>query len=293
MKDLRLWVVGCARDCGRYLPFVFRNLDQLRPWFADVQVRLLENNSEDDTASQIRTYASSYEGVRWRQLPELEGLGLVRTERLAHLRNGLLSWMLSDHCWSASDLVMMLDWDEVNAQCWQVQHWPELLRGFLARPQQAALFANQNGPYYDLWALRHKTRMPHDPWQQVLALHQKQPWLTDQQLIQRAYMPLQFSLDPTSSPETVESAFGGLAFYKASWLQRNPSPYCGVISKWLDESGASPRLLRWQVAEHVSFHAGLRALGATLLISPSLINWTTAGLPDLRPNPKAWRYLSC
>ena len=39
------------------------------------------------------------------------------------------------------------------------------------------------------------------------------------------------------------------------------------------------RLLRWQVAEHVSFNQGLRALGATLLISPSLINWTTATSP--------------
>ena len=134
--------------------------------------------------------------------------------------------------------------------------------------------------------------MPHDPWQQVFELHQQKPWLTDQQLIDQAYIPLQFYLDPTSSEEMVESAFGGLAFYKASWLQRNSSFYCGVISKWLDVPGLTSRLLRWQVAEHVSFNQGLRALGATLLISPSLINWTTAGLPNLRPNPKAWRYLS-
>ena len=95
MNDLRLWVVGCVRDCGRYLPSVFRNVDHLRPWFFDVQVRLLENNSQDDTAAQIRAYASSYEGVHWRELPELDDLALVRTERLAHLRNALLAWMRS------------------------------------------------------------------------------------------------------------------------------------------------------------------------------------------------------
>ena len=109
MNDLRLWVAGCARDCGRYLPSVFRNLDQLRPWFADVQVRLLENNSQDDTVAQIKSYSSTHEGVYWRELPEIDHLGLVRTERLAHLRNALLSWMRSDRYWSASDLVMILD----------------------------------------------------------------------------------------------------------------------------------------------------------------------------------------
>ena len=293
MNDLRLWVVGCARDCGKYLPSVFQNVNQLRPWFADVQLRLLENDSQDDTVDQIRTYAAVFDSLRWRQLPGLEQQGLVRTERMAHLRNALLAWIRSDCLWSASDLVLMLDWDEVNAQPWQVEHWPELLRAFLSRPQQAAVFANQKGPYYDLWALRHVTRMPHDPWQRVFDLHCRQPLLSDQELIERAYLPLVFTLDPKSSPESVESAFGGLGFYKASWLDRNRSVYSGVVSRWLGESDYSSRLIRWQVAEHVSFHAGLRALGGSLWICPSLINWTTADLPDLRPNPKAWRYLSC
>ena len=217
----------------------------------------------------------------------------LRTKRPTHLRNAVLDWIRSDPYWSPSDLVLVLDWDEVNAQPWCVTHWPELLRDFLARPQQAALFANQYGPYYDLWALRHLQRMPHDPWQQVLELHCQQPWLSDQQLIDQAYQPLQFSLHPAASPEPVESAFGGLGFYKASWLQHNRSQYCGVITRWVEPIAKPPRLLRWQVAEHVSFHAGLRALGATLWIHPALINWTTADLPSLRPNPQAWRYLSC
>ena len=293
MIDLCLWVVGCARDCGRYLPSVFRNIEQLRPWFADLQVRLLENDSQDDTIEHIKMYASLREGVLWRHLPGLARQNLVRTERLAHLRNAVLAWMFSDPLFNSADLVLMLDWDEVNAQPWSVSHWPKLLGDFLARPQQAALFANQRGPYYDLWALRHPQLMPKDPWQQVLDLHCHQPQLSDQHLIEKAYNPLQFSLDSEGMPESVDSAFGGLGFYKGGWLLRNQASYCGVVSRWVEPLEGPSQLLRWQVAEHVSFNLGLRSIGAKLLIHPALINWTTADLPFLRPNPEAWRYLSC
>jgi hypothetical protein len=52
-------------------------------------------------------------------------------------------------------------------------------------------------------------------------------------------------------------------------------------------------LIRWQCAEHVSFHAGLRAAGGSLWLHPGLLNWPTEALPDgLRLNPASWRHLS-
>ncbi len=287
-----LWVLGCARDCGRHLPSVFRNLDQLRPWFSDVQVLLLENDSRDDTLQQIRAYADARAGIQARGMPGLDDQIPVRTERLAHLRNACMGWLQRQGGLKGDDLVLVLDCDEVNAGLWDVNRWPQLFDWFLGRQDAAAMFPNQRGPYYDLWALRHPDRCPVDVWQQVLELHCRHPELSDAALIEQAYHPWQFSVNPAGLPEAVESAFGGLGFYKTRWLRRNAANYCGSISRWIDHSEEGTRLIRWQVAEHVAFHAGLRAQGGTLWLQPALVNWTTALLPDLRPNPSAWRQLS-
>jgi hypothetical protein len=93
-------------------------------------------------------------------------------------------------------------------------------------------------------------------------------------------------------PLAVESAFGGLGFYKTSWLSKNPFPYVGDQTKLIMRS-TGPHLLRRQVAEHVSFHAGLRSVGAKLWIHPALINWDTQSSlhAGMGLNPASWRHL--
>ena len=287
-----LWILACARDCGCYLPQVFDNLDRLRPYFESLKIFILENDSTDDTFEQIQIYANNRSGISARGMRGIDRSVPVRTERLAHLRNGLIGWLRRETGFKLDDLVLVLDCDEVNAEPWDLGNWPDVLAWFLSQKDAAAVFANQRGPYYDLWALRHPQRCPVDVWQQVLELHCRQPQLSDLELIEQAFQPWQFSLDPLAAPERVKSAFGGLGFYKMEWLWRNEGAYSGSMSRWIDHPDRGLRLIRWQVAEHVAFHAGLRAAGGSLWIHPGLINWTTAALPDLRPNPSSWRHLS-
>ena len=290
--NLNLTVLGCAQNCGKHIESVFKNIHQLSQRFNGSRVLILENDSTDDTIDQIRLHQHLLSNLTARSFSGLNGRIPAKTERLAHLRNGAMEWLRQQNASAHNTLVLVLDLDEVNATPWPISSWLEALQWFISQPDAAGLFANQQGPYYDLWALRHPQRCPVDVWHEVLNLHLQQPELSDEELIERAYQPWQFEINSSAGPEAVDSAFGGLGFYKLSWLQRNLQPYSGVISLWLETPGQGSKLVRWQVAEHVSFHAGLRQAGASLWIHPALINWTTAHLPELRPNPRGWRHLS-
>ena len=287
-----LIVLGCAQNCGKHIENIFTNIHRLSQRFNSSQVLILENDSTDDTTDQIRLHQHLLSNLTARSFNGLNARIPAKTERLAHLRNGAIEWLKQQRTNTDETLVLVLDLDEVNATLWPIHSWLPALQWFISQPDAAGLFANQQGPYYDLWALRHPQRCPVDVWQEVLRLHLQQPELSDEELIERAYRPWQFEINSGAAPEAVDSAFGGLGFYKLSWLHRNHQPYSGLITLWLEASGQGSKLVRWQVAEHVSFHAGLRQAGASLWIHPALVNWTTAHLSELRPNPRGWRHLS-
>jgi hypothetical protein len=289
----KLWIVGCAQNCAAYLPGVFDNIERLRSRFASSELLILENDSVDQTGAFIRSYGQARHGVHALAFAGLNQAIPVKTVRLAHLRNASMAWLEQQGAWCADSLVLILDLDQVNQAPWDLDAFDQVLQWFMRKPKAAAVFANQQGPYYDLWALRHPERCPDDVWEAVRDLKLSDPELTDQQLLERVYLPRQFELASDQPPFKVESAFGGLGFYKTSWLARAPFPYCGERTRLLHRP-AGVQLLRWQVAEHVSFHAGLRALGARLWIHPALLNWNTrAALAEgMAPNPASWRHLS-
>ena len=292
----RLWILGCAQNSARYFPHIFANLERCQSYFQDSTILVLENDSRDGTCAWLRQYGRSNGRLQAKAFKGLNERISAKTVRLAALRNAGIDWLRAQGALeSANDLVMILDLDEVNADPWDFTQWEQVLSWFLARDQAGAVFANQQGPYYDLWALRHPQLCPHDVWWHVYQIHLQHPLLSDEQCIERGYAPWQFTLSPDQEPFQVESAFGGLGLYKTSWLRRAQAPYCGEQARLLSAADAGLQLLRWQVAEHVSFHAGLRAAGASLWLYPGWINWNTQAVADkggLRPNPAAWRHLA-
>ena len=291
-----LWVLGCVQNGGSHLPNIFANLEKSRDFFSETNIFILENDSSDNTRLFLSQYrkqrvslqAKAFQGLNER-IPE-------KTVRLAALRNAGLDWIQSQGAYDRpNDLVMILDLDEVNADPWDLSQFEQVLFWFLARHQAGGVFANQKGPYYDLWAFRHPVLCPHDIWWHVYQMHLRHPQWSDDECLHSGYLPWQVRFDPEDSPFVVESAFGGLGLYKASWLRKAQAPYCGEQARWLALDDGGVKLLRWQIAEHVSFHAGLRAAGASLWIYPGWINWNTQVLADrggLRPNPSSWRFLS-
>ena len=289
----RALITGCVRDSGRHLPALFRNIELLRTLFEQSDVLLLENDSRDDTVAAIRAYAAEAKAVHALGFPGLAEQIPIKTVRLAHLRNTALAWQQQRGGWSDLDVLVVLDCDSVNADPWDLQAYSDVLGWWWQQPDGGGLFANQEGPYYDLWALRHPQQSPDDVWAAIAQLHGQRPDLTDPQLLEAVYAPRQFTLDPAAAPLAVQSAFGGLGFYRASWLQRVQPRYCGEQPlAWDGPEGR--RWWRWQCCEHVSFNQALSHSGAKLWIHPRLINWNTRRLQQqggLRPNPSGWRHL--
>ena len=116
--------------------------------------------------------------------------------------------------------------------------------------------ANQRGPYYDIWALRHKNWSPNDCWAQYKFLNIYDPD-TEKNIYSSVYSRM-ITLPINSAWIEVDSAFGGLAIYKKELF--NIAEYVG-----LDEHGE-------EVCEHVHFHNRLKQHGAKLFINPQLIN---------------------
>lgn len=290
---MRALITGCAQNCAPWLPAVLANVERLRALCSSSRVLLLENDSSDATVELIRDYGHSQPGVWALGFPGLNGRLPAKTVRLAHLRNTALAWLEAHGGWESIDVLVVLDLDGVNAAPWTLEAVRGALAWWQAQPAAAGLFANQRGPYYDLWALRHRQLCPDDVWAAMLKMHGQRPDLSDAQLLAHVYEPRQFELASDRPPLEVDSAFGGLAFYSAAWLARTQARYCGEQPlRWQGPQGE--RWLRMQCCEHVALHRQLRCAGGRLWIHPGLINWDTrsAAAAGMTPNPSGWRHLN-
>lgn len=275
------------------LPAVIKNLVKFTSLFANSEIIILENDSSDSTKSLLTKYQDS-SLLRFYSFGSLDRRFPVKNERLAFLRNASISYLKEANASSSDDLVMILDLDEVNSLPWDLPSFLSALNWFYQRKSAASISANQIGIYYDLWALRHSTYCPSDIWHSQYTLHHRKPSLSDNELMTATLNSSCISFNPTDPPVPVDSAFGGLAFYKLSWLYKlDNSPYTGSCPIW-SLKGTDTPLRSIQVCEHVSFHKQLRMLGAELFIHPSLVNWDTRFFGNRLPfRPGYWRELLC
>jgi hypothetical protein len=195
--------------------------------------------------------ASEHEGFSYASLGALRQRLPLRTARLAHCRNHCLEVLRQRGGAAAYDYVVVADLDGVNSRlsqasvrsCWQRHDWD-------------VCAANQDGPYYDIWALRHDPWCPGDCWEQMRFL--RDHGLGTAAAIQAAVNARMIRIPLDAPWIAVDSAFGGLAIYRSTVLQEGV--YVG-----LDSGGQ-------EVCEHVSLHAQIRARGGRLFINPALIN---------------------
>ena len=76
----------------------------------------------------------------------------------------------------------------------------------------AACTANQAGPYYDVWALRHHTWSPNDCWKQQKFL-QNHGWSKVHSIFSSVYARM-IVIPQFSTWIEVDSSFGGLGLYR-------------------------------------------------------------------------------
>jgi hypothetical protein len=257
-----LLVVGLARNCSGTLPGEVQRLRTALPGFRRVRWFVVESDSEDDTVAVLRQLEQEVPDFGFRSFGTLRTALPLRTQRIAHCRNAYLDHLRQDPACARVGYVVVADLDGANthltaaamASCWQRDDW-------------AACTANQAGAYYDVWALRHPLWSPGDCWAQARFL------TSHGQDEERAKMATIFSRMITLAPGSpwleVDSAFGGLAIYRAEALR---------VGRY---EGLSPQ--GEEICEHVSLHAALRAQGGRIFINPALINSDSSHLAQYWP----------
>jgi glycosyltransferase involved in cell wall biosynthesis len=278
---------GCARNCAAHLPAALANIERLSALFDETFTVVVENDSTDATKAVLAQWGAGRPGYSGIHLDGLAGLEPARTRRLEFARNACLQAVLGEPRLAACDYLVVMDLDDAAARPLDLEAVRRALQFLREREQAAAVFANQRGVYYDLWALRHAQKCPGDLWEAVFD-HARNNGVDDARAFAAAFQPRVFSL-PTDAPALeVDSAFGGLGIYKLPWVARNPNPYLGYKLKLLRQPDGAVQVIRWQCCEHVHFHRGLRGLGGELFVLPWLVNRETFGM---RFPPSAWRGL--
>ena len=264
---------GCARNCQSYLPAVLNNIERIRSLFATSAMLVCENDSTDNTRDILADWGRSAPNFT---LLNLDGLGQTPWPnlRLEFARNTLLDNIRSWPSLRSHELLLVLDFDDVNANDLDLNQLSGALEWMTAQDDVAAIFPNQvGGNYYDMWALRHKTLCPTDIWEDV-ADYQRLHQCDDETAFAAVFKTREFSLPTDAAPLEVDSAFGGFGAYRLDYVLRNPNPYLGQKTKVIQDAGTIA-IVRWQQCEHVHFHAGLRSLGGKLFIIPALVNTDT------------------
>ena len=252
----RILVVGVARNCERNIKNDVSRLYEALKICKALSWLVVESDSSDRTVESLRGLEENVPNFRSISLGSLREQIPIRTQRIAHCRNVYLEQLKSNPLYFDIDCIVVADLDGVNdlvtsegfASCW-------------THSELVVCTANQRGPYYDIWALRHRLWNPSDCWQQyqfLLAHH-----APSKTALWAATLAKMVTIAETEDWIEVDSAFGGLAVYRRDVLK-------DVLYSGLDEAGQ-------EICEHVPLNNRIKSNGYRLFINPKLINSAYTG----------------
>lgn len=217
---------------------------------------IVESNSSDSSKTTLSKFELKDSIVEFHSL-ENSNPNIPRTVALANARNKYLKIFEGYQKKLTIDYLVVYDMNNLNNQL-----TVESVRSCFARKDWAAVTANQNGPYYDIYALRHEYWNPSDCWETydyLKILHnQKFRFVWDTALWDSVYSKM-IRIKKVSDWVLVDSAFGGVAIYKSKYIS-------GVRYKGTTSTGKP-------ICEHVYFNRGIQKLGGKIYINPSFINF--------------------
>ena len=246
-----LLVVGTARNCANRIKGDIAQLQSALIDFDRVHWLVIESDSDDDTLIKLNELAAELENFRYITLGSLAEKITSRTERIAYCRNAYLGELQENPLYQNVEFVMVADLDGINTLISR-----EAIASCFIRDDWAVCTANQQGPYYDIWALRHKIWCPNDCRQQVRFF--RQHGLDKETAKMYGTSSKMLCIQPDTPWIEVDSAFGGLAIYQRYALEN--ATYVGIL-----EDGT-------EICEHVTLHEQIKDRGYKLFINPAFIN---------------------
>jgi glycosyltransferase involved in cell wall biosynthesis len=263
-EDSRCVIVGAARNVENDIERTYLRLSQAFSCFNSLEFLIIESFSTDNTAKVLERLTTKYENFSFESITDLDFTLTSRTERIASARNYALSRLKSRS--SKIDYVAVADLDGVNKHltlnsvksCWDFQDWD-------------AIFANQQGFYYDIWALRHPNWSPNDCWRDYENMI---PLIGRRNAFQLSVKSRMIELKSDTLVK-VDSAFGGLGIYRSKAFFS--SKYLGVTEGK-------------EICEHVPFNLYLTQNDFKLFINPRLVNLKRRKISSLVANIMSYKY---
>jgi len=243
-------ITGIVRNIASTFSEDYSRLNKAFKNFKSVKWFLVESDSNDNTLDILQSTSNLNNHFSWCTLGDLEKLKLPRAQRLSLARNRYVSELQKENYKSAS-IIVVADFNGlsnlINEQailsCWETDNW-------------SACTANQSGPYYDIWALRHPLWSPNDCWRQYEFLRQYSKF--PEVALFSAVNSRMIKIPANSAWIEVQSAFGGLAIYDSSVFKY--ARYSGT-----DSNGE-------ETCEHVEFSRQIVNKGGKIFINPRMIN---------------------
>jgi hypothetical protein len=256
IEDSSFLIVGLARNCVQTLERDIRSLFSAFNFAKKIIFLIIESDSSDGTPKLLRKLSIENQNFYFISLGNLRDRYPKRTDRIAHCRNYYMRLIKEGSQYRDVHYIVVADMNGVNSKldtaaiksCWNREDWD-------------VCTANQLGPYYDIWALRHEFLSPNDCWEQ--ARFMRSLGLSRFKAVLSAVYSRMVRVPPTSKWIEVESAFGGLAIYRQESIQ-----FVNYVG--LTDFGE-------EICEHVSAHKQIRLSGGRIFINPALINAGVVG----------------
>ena len=244
-------IVGLTRNCSSNIKNDIAKFQSAIKNFNNISWLIIESDSSDNTVETLKELETEVINFRFISLGALAPIIPLRTERIAHCRNKYLDEFRNNPIYENIDYLVVADLDGLNDKltenaflsCWLRNDWD-------------VCTANQSGPYYDIYALRHPFWSVNDCVKSYnFFINLK---FSAEKSKEIAILSKMIKIDQNTDWIEVESAFGGLAIYKKDAI--NTAYYIGI-----DNDGT-------EMCEHVNFHKMLRENGKRIFINPKFIN---------------------
>jgi len=245
----RMAVVGLARNASKTIRLeVSRFHKILSPICDELSIFIVESDSSDATPFILSEIKADMENFDFRCLGNLDLTLPNRIDRLRFCRNVYVDYLRQFE--KKPNLVFVVDFDIRN---WRLEKL--MIDQVLSlRDPWDALFANQSGRYYDIFALRQSEWNPRDCFQELNELRRQGISRAKELAIWSKMRKI-----PQDNPLIpVDSAFGGLGIYR------------GDVFTSFDYG----RIGESDESEHVHLNQELSRNGYRLFIAPFLINFS-------------------
>lgn len=252
-SDDRVLIVGIVKDVSKTLVQDIERLSKAFSRFTNISWFLVESNSNDETRKLLEVLKKTRSDFNFVTLDASPETGISRTVALAEARNRYVEEVAQNPEFQSIGHIVVSDFNNLNRKLTRTA----VDSCFTVENDWDVCCANQSGPYYDIWALRHPLWSPNDCWE-AHGFFRKYTLIPETALFKSVNSRM-IRIKPRSEWIEVDSAFGGLAVYKRATFVKGV--YEGITTT------------NQPICEHVPFNLSLKAQGAKIFINPKLINF--------------------